>query len=280
MNTQRLVTALLFALSCSALFTWQISKHLQQPAPTVHVSVVRDVVVAAKDLHAGDPLSSASLTIVKWPMSQQIPGMFAKSRDLTGRFPLVPVSAGEPILSTDLATTDSISDVGASIPQGMRAVSIRAADDSLSSTGLLTSGSDIDVLVSYRSDADASFVSSTVLQDVRVLTIVQPGTPVSGSKLLPDSTITLLVTPESAARLTAASALGRLTFALRNRTDHDVNTGLSRVSVAGFSNPSQTVSTVPRSARTAKEKTAKAAFTIETLSGGKSSLQTFPGDEE
>lgn len=281
MNTQRLVTAFLLALLCSALFTWQISKHLQQPASTHHIAPVRDVVVAAKDLRAGDPLSRASLTVEKWPVSQQVPGVFANSQELTGKTTLVPVSAGEPIFGNDLASTDVVSDVGASIPLGMRAVSIRAVDDSLSSTGLLSIGSDIDVLVSYRSDTDASFVSSTVLQDVRVLAIGQAGTSASKGRLQSDDTITLLVTPESAARLTAASAVGKLTFALRNRTDHDINTGLARVSVAGSSgSPQATGPTMPRPTRRAKAGTAMVGFTVETLSGGKSTLQTFPGDQE
>lgn len=281
MNTQRLITALLLALLCSALFTWQISKHLQQPASTHHIAPVRDVVVAATDLRAGDPLSRASLTVEKWPVSQQIPGVFANSQELTGRTTLVPVSAGEPIFGNDLASIDVVSDVGTSIPLGMRAVSIRAVDDSLSSTGLLSIGSDIDVLVSYRSDTDASFVSSTVLQDVRVLAIGHSGMSASKGRLQSDDTVTLLVTPESAARLTAASAVGKLTFALRNRTDHDINTGLARVSVAGpSSSPQATGPTLPRPTRSSKAGTAMVGFTVETLSGGKSTLQTFPGDQE
>ena len=279
MNTRRLVVALLFALSCSALFTWLLSSHLQHPAPAIRPASVRDVVVASKNLHAGDPLDPASMTVVKWPNSQQYPGMFVKGHDLTGRIPLVSISAGEPIVSQDLLDPDSSSNGNASIPQGMRAVSIHATDDSLNSAGLLTSGRDVDVLVGYRSDADASFVSSTVLQDVRVLAVGQIGALASGSKIQPDNTITLLLTPQQAAQITAASGLGKLTFALRNRTDHQIQADLLHVGVGGSRGYPQKIAELTPSTRIPVARTAKTGFTIETLSGGKSTVQTFSGDQ-
>lgn len=279
MNTRRMVVALFFALCCSALFTWQLGKHLQHAAPAVHPAAVRDVVVAAKELHAGDPLDPASLTVVKWPASQQYPGLFTKSQELAGRIPLVSVSAGQPIVGNDLVSNDVAGNGNASIPQGMRAVSIHATDDSLTSTGLLTSGSDVDVLVSYRSDADASFVSSVILQDVRVLAIGQAGPPAPGNKPQLDNTITLLLTPQQTAQFTAASGLGKMTFALRNRTDHDVQTDLLHVGVDGYrSHPQMAAATTP-SPRTPVARAPKTGFTVETLSGGKSTVQTFSGDQ-
>ena len=235
--------------------------------------------MAAKELHAGDSLDPASLTVVKWPASQQFPGLFAKSQDLTGRIALVTVSTGEPIMNNDLLSNDPASNENASVPQGMRAVAIHATDDSLTNAGLLTSGSAVDVLVSYRSEADAAFVSSVVLQDVRVLAIGQAVSPVPGSKSSPDNTITLLLTPQQTAQFTAASGLGKITFALRNRADHDVQPDLLHVGVDGYKNHPQTTAATTPSPRALVARRAKTGFTIEMLSGGKSTVQTFSGDQ-
>lgn len=281
MNTRRLMTALCFALLCSALLTWQLSRHLSaSPAPSRAVPS-RALVVAAKNLPAGESISASSLAVVKWPATEQITESFKSADELIGRVLLVPISSGELILAHDLAVPGFDNSPDAAVPPGMRAISVHTNDASTSISGLLTSGSHVDVLVSYRSDTEAAFVSSMVLQNARVLTVpAQKGATGVDTRARSDDSITLLVSPEEAARLTAASSLGKLTFAVRNGTDNALNPGLSHVGLFPTEIASrQTAPPSPARSGFSGKGISRTAFTMEMLSGGKSTIQTFQGEQ-
>lgn len=280
MNTRRLVTALCFALVCSALLTWQLSKHLSPTTTPPHALPLRATVIAARDIPTGEPITSSSISVMNWPASQQLAGSFTTAQDLIGRTLVVPVSAGELILTHDLALPGSGTSVTAAVPIGMRAISVHVSDESAGVSGLLASGSHVDVFVSYRSDIEAAFVSSMVLQNVRVLATAKKGTPEPATRAHADDSITLLVTPEEAARFTAGSSLGKLTFAVRNETDSALTPGLSHVSLSNGSalRPEAPLLPAARSSSFSKRAT-KTGFTMETLSGGKATVQTFQGEQ-
>ena len=281
MNTKRLVTALCFALVCSALLTWQLSKHLSPAAAPVRTMASRTMVVAARSIPTGERLTASSLTVVNWPASQPFAGSFTNAQDLIGRALLVSVPAGDLILTHDLALPGSGTSVTSAVPIGMRAISVHVSDESAGISGLLTSGSHVDIFVSYRSDTEAAFVSSMVLQDIRVLTTAQKGTPGPETRPHADDSITLLVTPEEAARFTAGSSLGKLTFAVRNESDSALTSGLSRVSLSNGTTSRPTAPLLLPAARFAPsgKRATKTGFTMETLSGGKATVQTFQGEQ-
>jgi pilus assembly protein CpaB len=270
MNNQRLIAALCFAFLCSGLFTWQLNRHMGH-AKTATAVPVRTVVVAAKDLAAGEALTIASLSTVTLPASQPLQGLFSKPQDVVGRVLLTPLSSGEMITLHGLASVDAPAGIASTIPNGMRVISVPTTDPS-GNAGLLTTGNHIDVFVSYHSDAGAAVVSSLVLQDITILGGAQKGSSGADPKPSPLDTINLLVTAEDAARLTAASALGKLTFALRNGADKSLNAGLSHVTLTA----EHTVVATPvrRSSQSITAPQSK-GFAVETIAGGKSSVQTF-----
>jgi pilus assembly protein CpaB len=274
MNSQRLVSALCFALLCSGLFTWQLNRHMGHSVVPAAMPI-RTVVVAAKDLAAGEALTSASLSTVTMPAAQVLQGLISKPQDVVGRVLLTPLSSGEAITLHELATVIAPAGMASTIPSGMRVVSLPATDP-IGSLGLLTPGNQIDVFVSYHSDADASVVSSLVLQDITIVANAQRGSPGAEPRPSASDPINLLVTAEDAARLTAASALGKLTFALRNGTDKSRTTGLTHVTLSA----GRAIATAPlRSAAQSNAEPRSKGFVIETLSGGKSSVQTFSDGE-
>ena len=264
----------------SGLLTWQLSRHLRLNVPASRTLPIQQVVVAAQNLKAGDPLNASSLKIVNWPASQPFVGSFTGLQELTGRVLLIPVRSGEPILSHDLVSPSSSTGIASKIPDGMRAVSVRATEEQGDVTGFVSPGSRIDIYVTYNSNADAGFVSSLVLQDVSVLA---NGEKPAGTetKLRSDNIITLLVTPEEAAQLTVVSSFGKVTFALRNGTDKALVSGLTHVSLtstAGTSHKVETLSLTPRQVARS-ERNVQSNFTVETLAGGKSTTQSFQGDQ-
>jgi pilus assembly protein CpaB len=281
MNSRRFIAALCFALSCSGLLTWQLSRHLARGASPARAVPLRRVIVAARNIAAGEALDSSSLTTISLPASQSLAGFFSKPQDLAGRVLLVSISSGEPVMSHDLLNAAEKDSLAATIPDGMRAVTIPAANQSEGSSSLATPGSHVDILVSYRSETEARFVSSMVLQDVPVLASAPTGTPDAHTKLPSAGIVDLLVTPEDAARLTVASSLGKLTFALRNRTDKAVSLGLSHVTLSPFQNQSEKRPVAATSVhQSASPEEKPKGFTVETLSGGKSSVQTFPEGQQ
>jgi pilus assembly protein CpaB len=240
----------------------------------------RRVVVATKNIAAGELLTAPSLTTINISGAEALVGVFNRPQDLAGRVLLVPVSSGELLSAHDLVNTNTKDALTAGIPNGMRAISIPAVDQSPASSKLMTPGSHVDILVSYRSDTEATFVSSMVLQDVPVLASGRKGSTEVDTKPFSNDNMELLVTPEEAARLTVASSLGKLTFALRNGTDRMLLPGLSHVTLT----PPQYQAHRPRFSPLVQQKASSEqpsrSFLVETLSGGKVSAQTFSGGQQ
>jgi pilus assembly protein CpaB len=127
----------------------------------------------------------------------------------------------EPLLEGRLAVKGSGLGLAPTIPVGMRAVTVRV-NDVAGAAGFVLPGLRVDVLVTGRPPAGDSTMTTTVLQNVLVLSAGQAvqsdarGTPVSVS------TVTLLVTPTDAETLTLANGEGRLQLILRNSSDEGV----------------------------------------------------------
>ena len=282
MNGRRLLAALCFALLCSGLLTWQLSRHLGRAIASARPIPVRRIVIATKNMSAGERIAASSVTTITVNASQPFGGLFSKPYDLVGRVLLVPVASGESVAAHDLAPLGAGGGLAATIPDGMRLVSIPAASQGAGSSGLVAPGDHVDVLVSYRSEAQSAFVSSMVLQDVPVLASDQKNANgTADTRLASSDAIELLVTPQDAARLTVANSLGKLTFALRNGTDKALSSGLAQVTLTPLRSYMQKTSEPKMAAhQNGPSEHHQKGFTVETLSGGKSSVQTFSEDKQ
>ena len=279
MNLRRLVLALAVALLCSGLLTWKISRLTTHVMATTPALPMRRIVVASKDIHAGDILTASGLVTENWPMARTLAGSFETPQQIAGRVLLVPVSSGEPVLAHDLAAAGSGSGLAASIPDGLRALSLRA-DESISVSGFVLPGSSVDVLVTYRSESEAAFVTSTVLQNVRVLAIGEKNEGGTDTKLRSGDPVTLLVSPEQAAKLAVASSLGKVTFSLRNGADTTLAEGVSHVSLTPAEPGRSVPSVIGASVQSRhKETAATRGFNVETLAGGKATVQSFQEEQ-
>ena len=276
MNGHRMFAALCFALLCSGLFTWQISKHMSHAAPATPISTI---VVAAKDLAAGEKLTFASVTPIKvLTSSGSVAGLFSNPESISGRVLLVPVPSGEAIAAPELASADATAGLAATVPKGLRAVSVPINDLASGDANLIKPGNHVDVLVSYRSDVTAAFVSSIVVEDVPVLDGTHKQMEVAEKPPAAD-TVELLVTPEQAARIAVASSMGKLVLTLRNGTDDELSRGLTQVSLTPVAETHKSSPQQGRVEHVAHSAPGKSTFTVEMLSGGKSVVQTFPGEQ-
>jgi len=176
------------------------------------------VVAAAKPLDTGAPLTTADLTVMDWPSNAPLEGTFHKPEDLNGRIVMFPIAYKEPIREALLAAPGATVGLTAKIPDGMRAVAV-VTNEVNNVSGFLFPGSHVDVLVSFRPEGGKDPLTSTVLQNIEVLS--------TGEKLQPDPSgkpqnvkvVTLLLTPDDAEKLLLAGNQGTIQFVLRNASD-------------------------------------------------------------
>jgi len=148
-------------------------------------------------------------------------GAFSKVEEVLDRPVVSNILLDEPLLEGRLAVKGSGLGLAPTIPVGMRAVTVRV-NDVAGAAGFVLPGLKVDVLVTGHPPTGDSNMTTTVLQNVLVLSAGQAmqsdarGTPVSVS------TVTLLVTPNDAETLTLANGEGRIQLVLRNSSDEGI----------------------------------------------------------
>jgi pilus assembly protein CpaB len=216
MIARRLLLALFVAVLVSGVFTFWLSRTF---ANSRNVKPSRlQYMAMAKDVDAGTTLHPADLQRIEWPTSIPLEGAFVKPEDVVGRSVLYPLAKGEPILQRQLSAP-GVAGLSSKIPDGMRAISLKS-DQVVGVSGFLLPGTHIDVLVTYRITGSTEPVTSTVLQDARILAAGQKIQPDPEGKASTVDVVTLLVTPYDAEKVALASSQGTVHFVLRNGSDH------------------------------------------------------------
>jgi pilus assembly protein CpaB len=193
------------------------------------------VVVANRDISAGQVLDPALLDVVKWPRGAVPQGALADPALLVGRVPRTALVRGEPVLAAKLTPEGSRGGLAAVIAPGHRAITVRV-NEVIGVAGFALPGNFVDVLVSAQDDSQgARMVSRIVLERILVLAIAQEATrDETRPKVV--SAVTLQVTPQEAERLDLARNIGQLSLALRNQGDSisAAGRGVSRAELLGL----------------------------------------------
>ncbi len=190
----------------------------RMPVREVEVRSVYQV-VAAKDLPVGTLLTKDYVKLVPWPASSPVPNGFRKIDDVVNRGLIAPVVANEPLTESKLAPLEAGGGLPPSIPEGMRALSVRV-NEVVGVAGFVVPGTHVDVLVTLK-ESDKDSMTRVVVSDVQVLTA---GTRYDQQKArdgqpIPTSVVTLMVTPTDAERIALASHEGSIILTLRNPLD-------------------------------------------------------------
>jgi pilus assembly protein CpaB len=179
--------------------------------------------VATADVARGDVLGSEQLAIKQWPKDHVPDGVLTSMDDAIDRTATVKLFVGEPILLRKLAPKDAGRGMAAIIPTGMRAFTIATSHVSAGG-GFALPGNHVDVLLtttSNQNDGTGGAATTTLLQHVQILAVAQvvdaPDTNLMDPKATRD--VTLLVTPNQAAKLDLGMNKGLLHLSLRNATD-------------------------------------------------------------
>ena len=131
--------------------------------PVVHVPIAeRFVVVAAQNVTVGGVLGPEQLKVVAWPANAEVPKSFSKLEEVVGRGVVADVLQNEPITEGKLAPKDGGAGLIPTIPQGMRAISVRV--NSVVAPVWTAANTFVDVIVTVNTGQET--ISQTVLSAV------------------------------------------------------------------------------------------------------------------
>ena len=285
MNRNRLLMGVSFALVVALLTSVFVYREFKQASATPGAAT-QMIVVAAQPMELGTRLDPSKLKLVSWPAGQPMEGMFTSVAETTNRALVTSVAENEPILKSKLASADSGAGLAATIPEGMRAISV-AVNDVIGVAGFVTPGTMVDILVTGQSvgGSNSLDITRTILENIRVLAAGQKIEQDRDGKPQTVSVITVLVTPEDAAKLTMASTQGKIQLALRNTIDTKATNPPAVLQSSLFANGNQEAPPKPVVVSAAPRKVAPAPaaaalppppYTVEVITGDKRETKAFP----
>ena len=201
------------------------------PAPEAVIKMdTVEVLVANADIALGQTVSAQELRWQTWPTAAASTHFLRKSdrpaaiEEISGSIARLPLVTGEPIRETKFIKANGSGLMAAILPAGMRAVSTEISPET-GAGGFILPNDHVDVLLSRRdreaekAGAAESFVSETILNNIRVLAIDQTVEEKNGQKVVVGKTATLELLPRQAESLALARQLGTLSLALRSLAD-------------------------------------------------------------
>jgi len=215
--------SLLWALLVAGIF-YRVaarSAHGGKPFPG------KPVVVATQPLPLGAVISKETVKISEVPESLFPKGAFSRAEDVLDRPVVSPIEVDEPIVEARIGAKGSGVGLAPMIPPGLRAMSVRV-NDVVGVAGFVLPGMKVDVLVTGRPPNREDTVTTTVLQNILVLSAGQTIQTDAKGQPISATVVTLLVDPAQAEALTLANNEGHIQMVLRNGTDKQIATTKGR----------------------------------------------------
>jgi len=218
------LAVLMLAIGCGLVATIGFLRLRPNIEATPSSGETQTVFIANVDVGLGDLLTPQMLKLDQWPKEKVPPGAVTRIEDAEGRRVRTRLYAGEPILESKLMGKGA-SQQGATslIPKGYRVVPVRV--DAESSSNLILPGDRVDVMLHVTRDVGRQLpqtVTRTILQDIKVFAVndvldlekeKEPGRSINAK------TISLLVSPDQAAKLMLAGQMGKCLLVMRSPED-------------------------------------------------------------
>jgi len=280
MNRNRLMIGVAFAIVLAFFLSAFIYREFKRVSSAPATVQIQHIVVAAGPLPLGTRLDASKIKTIPWPAGEPVRGMFTHVADCANRALITDVAENEPILESKLAPVEAGAGLSATIPEGMRALSV-AVNDVVGVAGFVTPGTMVDVLVTgaisgSNQRGDVGNITRTILQNVRVLAAGQKVEQDPTGKPQTVPVITLLVTPEDASKLTMASTEGKIQLALRNTIDTQTADPPPVLQTALFAPAAAPVVERHVVARKTPPPSAAAPYVVEVITGSKRETKEFP----
>lgn len=216
---------LILALGCGLVASIGISQVMDRHSKQQVAVETTPIYVALHNINLGDPIDASMVSLQEWPKDKVPPGAISQLDDLEGRRPRATIIQGEPLLDAKLLAPGQLADPITSIPKGFRLKTI-SVDAEKSAAGLLSPGDRVDVQLFVKRDERNGIDSAktkVILQNIRVFAVDQTvqRSPDGGEERTIAKTVSLLLTPEQASKLTLAENLGQVSLIPRNPDDEE-----------------------------------------------------------
>lgn len=223
MRNKRLILALTGAVICGLLAVMLVTQYLASVQD--YAKDLNNVVVAKTEIQLGTKISADQLDLLPIPNGSAPEGAFRKLEEAVGRVAVIPIGVREPITELKLAREGMGAGLGAVIPEGYRAMTVKV-DEVVGVSGFVMPGSFVDVVAVIvpmnQSAAAKGPISKIVLQNIKVLAsgakIDSPGDQREPNSV---NAVTLLVTPEEAEKLVLAANESKLQLVMRHYGDQE-----------------------------------------------------------
>jgi len=190
-----------------------------------------DVLVASEQIPIGSRLTASQVHTVRWPADIQPEGAVREASVVVGRIARTGIDKNQPVVDSQLVN-EGTGLLPLLITAGMRGISVKV-DDVTGVSGFITPNSRVDVLVAGNDGGPTGEQKSKViLQNVKVLATGK-SIEQKDDKPIEVPTVTLLVTPADAERLTLATRTDPVRLALRSFRDDEV-VGTPGISTRGL----------------------------------------------
>jgi pilus assembly protein CpaB len=214
---------LVLALGCGLVASIGISQVLDSNSKNNIAIETVPIYVALHNINLGDPVDDGMVSLQEWPKDKVPVGAVTKWEDIEGRRPKTIIFQGEPLNDGKFLAKGETHDPIAGIPPGMRLKTVQV-DASKSAAGLLSPGDRVDVqLFVPRNDRNGvtNPFTKIILQNVRVYAVDQAvqRTSEGTEERSIAKTVSLVVSPEQASRITTAENLGEISLIPRHPDD-------------------------------------------------------------
>lgn len=227
-----------------------------------------DVVVANDSIPIGSRIEANQVKIVAWPVEAQPEGTVSDPKLVVGSILRTTIERNQPIMQSDLIAQGA-GLLPLMIPEGMRGMSIRV-DPVTGVSGFITPNSHVDVVISGTPEGEQDQRGKVVLQNVKVLAIGKI-IEQKDEKPVEVPTVTLLLSPEDAERLTIATRYEPVRLALRNYRDEEVVRTAGVATKALFQGDGHPAVTAP--GKPVQRAKGPAPYSVEILLGEKLTRQ-------
>jgi pilus assembly protein CpaB len=225
----------------AGFLAWRLASNIGSGGPSqvvVEQKVDTDeVLVARQDIVPGATLTAADLSWESWPRDS-VNNAFVRRQsdpnamdDVAGSVARTSFFAGEPIRSTKLVKAGEGGFLSAMLPSGMRAAATKITPQT-GAGGFILPNDHVDVVLTRQQQQQGggnsreTYISETVLENVRVLAIDQTAEEKDGQMDVVGNVATLELRPDQVEVLTLAEQLGDISLSLRSIMDGPgANTG-------------------------------------------------------
>jgi pilus assembly protein CpaB len=235
-------TIFLFAIVLGALTSAIMYRNLRAQRDEIDAArramerTTVEVLVASESIPIGARIDASQVRTVRWPSEIAPEGALADTQAVVGHIARTTIDKNQPLVGTQLVN-EGAGLLPLLITEGMRAMSVKV-DDVTGVSGFITPNSRVDVLVSGADGDQKEHRSKLILQNVKVLATGK-SIEQKDEKPVEVPTVTLLVSPTDAEKLTLAARQDPVRLALRNYRDEDLvgTPGISTSALLGREAP-------------------------------------------